>query len=82
MKVESKVTVIAVAAAAGMTAGCIAKLLANFQRMAAQCLGALPGVDRQQVCQHAQRQHDKSSGQKDGLAAGPALGSTDNAMAN
>ena len=49
MKVESTVTVMA----AGLTAGGVAKSLADFERMAAQSLEALPGLHRQKMRQHA-----------------------------
>ena len=45
-------TVMADAAVAGLTAGGVAEVLADFERMAAQSLGACPGVHRQKMRQH------------------------------
>jgi hypothetical protein len=60
----------------------IRRCIADLQRIAAQCLGALPGLDRQQVSQYLQPQRTRASVRTAGLAVGSTQGSAGSVMAN
>ncbi|MFL5289522.1 MAG: hypothetical protein ACJ8AW_53335 [Rhodopila sp.] len=66
MKVESKLIVITVAAIGGFSHG-IADPPTDLQRVAAQCLGARPSVDRQHVLQQVSRNSVWHQGRQPGL---------------